>query len=439
MPGPVVLHLTVAYVPWVIGGKEIYAQSLIRELHLLDWQNHVLFHQNSHILEPLGMHDFEQAIVHVIQSLPQPERADYYNLELPTPGFKEALHQIKPDIVHFHDFSIAANRTHIEVIKQAGIPIVMTQHSPGQSCLQRELLYGGTTVCDGEIQINRCTECRLLVQGIPAVARKPLSLVSLPVLGNSKLSRALSAREMTRHYYHAWHSMISQIDAMHVLSRWQMEVMKRNRVPAEKLAHISTGLPLTPRELPHRQSRKTSDPLRIIMLGRCDDVKGQEVLIDAVKLLPDDAPIEVSFFGPYWDSPYGQRCLQKITGDRRFKAPRQLSHSVITQHMLASDIMVVPSNWLETGPLVVLEAFSAKLPVIGSNRGGIAELVKDGHTGLLFETGNSHELSRLLRRCIDETELIPSLQRNIPPPRNMSDVARETAELYRKLIARRNG
>jgi glycosyltransferase involved in cell wall biosynthesis len=439
MPGPVVLHLTVAYVPWIIGGKEIYAQSLIRELHQLDWQNHVLFHQNLHILEPLGTQDVEQATVHVIQPLPKAERIDYYNLELPVPGFQEALHQIKPDIVHFHDFSIAANRTHMEVIKQTGIPIVMTQHSPGQSCLQRELLFGGSTVCDGEIQINRCTECRLMTQGIPAMIRKPLSLVSLPVLGNSKLSRAFSAREMTRQYYHAWHSMVSQIDAMHVLSRWQMEVMKRNRVPTEKLAHISTGLPLTSREPPQRHERKPNDPLRIIMLGRCDDVKGQEVLIDAIKLLPDDAAVEVTFFGPYWDSPYGARCLSKITGDPRFQPPRLLPHKEIFEHMLSADLMAVPSKWLETGPLVVLEAFSAKLPVIGSNRGGIAELVKDGETGLLFETGNSQELARLLKRCIDESDLVPSLQRNIPPPRNMSDVAGETAELYRKLIERRNG
>ena len=52
--------------------------------------------------------------------------------------------------------------------------------------------------------------------------------------------------------------------------------------------------------------------------------------------------------------------------------------SVLAQY----DILVVPSQWLETGPLVVYEAFSAGIPVLGSRLGGIAELVRDGVTTL---------------------------------------------------------
>ena len=47
------------------------------------------------------------------------------------------------------------------------------------------------------------------------------------------------------------------------------------------------------------------------------------------------------------------------------------------------DVLAVPSQWLETGPLVVLEAFAAGTPVIGSDLGGIRELVSDGRDGLL--------------------------------------------------------
>ena len=38
---------------------------------------------------------------------------------------------------------------------------------------------------------------------------------------------------------------------------------------------------------------------------------------------------------------------------------------------------VIPSIWMETGPLTVLEAFAAGLPVAGTNLGGIKELLSD--------------------------------------------------------------
>ena len=39
------------------------------------------------------------------------------------------------------------------------------------------------------------------------------------------------------------------------------------------------------------------------------------------------------------------------------------------------DILVVPSIWHDTAPLVILEAYSHGIPVLGSNRGGIPELI----------------------------------------------------------------
>ena len=49
------------------------------------------------------------------------------------------------------------------------------------------------------------------------------------------------------------------------------------------------------------------------------------------------------------------------------------------------DVLVVPSLWLENSPLVIHEAFMAGIPVVGARIGGIADLVDDGRTGLLYE------------------------------------------------------
>jgi glycosyltransferase involved in cell wall biosynthesis len=55
---------------------------------------------------------------------------------------------------------------------------------------------------------------------------------------------------------------------------------------------------------------------------------------------------------------------------------------------------VYPSEWYENCPLAVMESQMLGTPVLGANIGGIPELVRDGQTGELFESGNAEELKK---------------------------------------------
>ena len=72
------------------------------------------------------------------------------------------------------------------------------------------------------------------------------------------------------------------------------------------------------------------------------------------------------------------------------------------------DVLVVPSVWHDTAPLVLLEAFSASRPVIASNRGGIPEFVTPD-TGWIFDSSRPEQLRALLRSCVDDPGLLTSL------------------------------
>jgi len=74
----------------------------------------------------------------------------------------------------------------------------------------------------------------------------------------------------------------------------------------------------------------------------------------------------------------------------------------------AVDVLVVPSMWHDTAPRVILEAFAHGVPVIGSSRGGIPELIPEG-TGWLFDPDNPRELVRLLKRCLSERDHLRSM------------------------------
>ena len=55
--------------------------------------------------------------------------------------------------------------------------------------------------------------------------------------------------------------------------------------------------------------------------------------------------------------------------------------------------MIFPTMLYESLGLVGIEAMACGCPVIGSNIGCLHEYIKDGITGFLFESGNSHELA----------------------------------------------
>ena len=174
------------------------------------------------------------------------------------------------------------------------------------------------------------------------------------------------------------------------------------------------------------------------MIGRCDRIKGQAILIEAVKGLPAEAPVEVAFIGPYWDATeYGRRCLSLVAGDAPVLAAAPGRHHAEIPYVLsAADVLVVPSLWLETGPLVVLESFACGVPVLGSNLGGIAELVQHDENGLLFEPNHVESLRKCVRRLAIGTATYDRLRRGIRPPRTMREVAADAEGVYRELLGR---
>jgi glycosyltransferase involved in cell wall biosynthesis len=64
------------------------------------------------------------------------------------------------------------------------------------------------------------------------------------------------------------------------------------------------------------------------------------------------------------------------------------------------DLLVVPSTGPEATTRVVPEAWAAGVPVLASNIGGIAEIMKDGWNGFLFEPGSAAELAEGIERIL---------------------------------------
>jgi glycosyltransferase involved in cell wall biosynthesis len=116
--------------------------------------------------------------------------------------------------------------------------------------------------------------------------------------------------------------------------------------------------------------------------------------------------------------------------DSRIRFAGPLSRPQLPEFFASIDLLAVPSVWLETGPLVVLEALAHGVPVLGSKRGGIAELVQDGVNGLLVPVDTPAAWRDVLARLVREPLLVEQLRVEPPAVRTWAEVAEEMVVVY---------
>lgn len=148
--------------------------------------------------------------------------------------------------------------------------------------------------------------------------------------------------------------------------------------------------------------------LRVLMLGRINDWKGQDLLIEAIHRLPADqrSRVEVRVVGDaFGDQPHRSELQSQI--NRLGLAEQVLLEGFVadpSSHLEWSDVVVVPSRKPEPFGLVAIEAMAWGRPVVAAAHGGLTEIVEPGRTGRLFTPNNPDELSAALLDLIDQPE-----------------------------------
>ena len=133
----------------------------------------------------------------------------------------------------------------------------------------------------------------------------------------------------------------------------------------------------------------------LIYVGRLSAEKGLERLRPILEALPG-ARLALVGDGPH------RKTLEECFAGMPVHMAGFLRGEELAAAYASSDVFVMPSR-TETLGLVVLEAMSSGLPVVGARAGGIPEMIVDGETGALFETENEAiEAIRPLLRCPDK-------------------------------------
>jgi glycosyltransferase involved in cell wall biosynthesis len=151
-------------------------------------------------------------------------------------------------------------------------------------------------------------------------------------------------------------------------------------------------------ELPSKCADRENEghcPLRFGFLGRLHPTKGVDLLLRSFLSLPrGQAELVLAGQG---SSEYERELKAMVNGHTEVRWLGYVSPEVLFRQV---DVLVVPSLWHDSAPLVVLESMAHFVPLISSCRGGIPELMGKG-TGWLFDPDDPNALIQALRKAIE--------------------------------------
>lgn len=394
------------YPPWYMAGSEVYTYNLAIELaklnevyvfHRIDDKTLPLYQKEDNIYE--GVH------VRTINNY-EPANATFYDKYLNPiidDLFREYVEFVKPDVIHIGHLSHLSTQIPIIAKREFGLPVLFTIHDFWMFCHRGQLINPENYKICSLPNVTQCTKCAAFHYG--------------------KLD--FSSELIEERFIHI-KNVIDCIDVFfapsHTLEKFYIDM----GVDTKKIFYSKYGFNIS-----KIQKHKKSLHKDIIFgfMGRIIYTKGVHVLCEAFGKVKRNAKLVI------WgdaDNEYGKDLIEKYSSKRiEFKG---CYHTDDLQHVLDSfDVLVCPSIWLENAPLVIQESQSVELPVLVSNKGGMAELVHNEIDGFTFELGNENDLSMKMQEIVDNPQKLLSLKAPMEKVRSIKDDADFCIKKYKEL------
>lgn len=299
------------------------------------------------------------------------------------------LKKFQPDVVHLNNFAHQIGPAILDVIKKYKIPVLMTMHDYKMVCPTYSML------CKGEV-CEKCKNGRFYHCGINRCTK------------GSLFKSMVNVAEMYLH--HRVLHIYDKIDLYISPSRFLKDKVEEMGLKSE-VVYLPNCVDVAGFEAGFEWQEKS-----IVYVGRLSHEKGVETLIDAVKGIPE---LRLKIIG---DGPLTGILEEKIRneniGNVSFLGYR--TGNDLHDEIRKSMFLVIPSEWYENNPLIVIEAFALGKPVLGADIGGIPELVSDWETGLCFRSCDVGDLREKLRLMLENKDRF----------KKMGRTAREYVETY---------
>lgn len=288
---------------------------------------------------------------------------------------EQALDDFKPDIVHLNNFQRQLSASIIKPCIDRKIPIVFTAHDVQAIC-------PAITMMD-----NDKRPCELCMHG------KYMNCIKKSCNKGSKLKSILGALEG---YYYRIHKIYTEkINYIITPSEFYRKKFIEDGVNENKIQAIHNSIEMDDYNV------KTEDDGYALYFGRLSKEKGILDLINAFKSCKD-GKLFIAGEGPEKETI--EQIIKENKLGRRVKLLGFLNKEQMTEITRKCKFVVVPSIWYENCPYSILETLAIGKPIIGSNMGGIPELVNDNKNGFIYST--VEELTDRMNTLFEDKKLV---------------------------------
>ncbi len=289
--------------------------------------------------------------------------------------------QFRPDVIHVHNTLPLVSPSVFWGAARVGVPVVQTLHNFRMMCPQAMFVRQG--------QI--CEDClgKVPWRGVVRACYRESVAQSAVVAATSVWHRSMGTYQ-------------SKVDRYIALNEFCRAKFVAGGLPADRVV-IKPNFVQTTVE-PVFGERQGG-----LYLGRLTQEKGVPQLLAAL----DKAELMAEFTvagGGVLECDVAAALGSRYVGFQPAEAVAGL--------LARAAYLVVPSVWYEGFPRTIVEAYAAGVPVIASRLGSLAEIVRDGQTGMLFDPGNVDDLAAKLQWAQSHPQAL----------RAMGQAARQTYE-----------
>lgn len=299
-------------------------------------------------------------------------------------NFQALCEEFRPDVVHLNNVhrQITLSILDAPYLRENRVPVFYTAHDYVTVCPGYLMLDGDGRVCDACLEDGRYRHC----------------IENRCVKGSSAKS-ALAAMEASFNRCHKSNQRIHRVIAP---SRFMRSKLIEGGWPEGKVVFLqnfaddaildrasNAGADTTDRENPY-----------LLFFGRLSAEKGVDTLLRAfdasLPSLPKDMRLIVVGDGP--DADEFKKLASSLGCAARIEFAGYQSGRALQAYVERASLAIASSRCRENMPYSIVEAFAAGTPVIGTNIGGIPELVDEGKTGFICEPGDVQSMADAILR-----------------------------------------
>ena len=303
-------------------------------------------------------------------------------------AFSKAMRELKPDILHFHNFQFLTLSL-IHKAKELGIPTCLSIYDYWLLCPNVMLLNEKNQTCK-KFHGKWCIDC-------------------LPSQFRVIQKTLLAFRRKVFDYY------LKDLNAFIVLSNHSAGVLQDYGIEKERIIVVPLTLPL---EYTAKPVQKEMEENLILFVGWLNLRKGVHILLEAMPYILEEVP-DAKLYVIGGKVKFGEEYENRINNIMErfnlYDVVSFLGHlppQEVEAYLQKANVVVIPEQYENMSPLIMIEAMTLARPVVASRTGGIPEFIEHGVSGLLAEQRSPKNFADNIIKILKNKEMALEMGRN---------------------------